>query len=125
MCQRLKDGFKISCIAPLRDSVAVKPFFQVNKFLTKSPKEMMSSTMTTSPSFVMKQSPQYHYEANAMEGNELPDVDGKLDEYIEDDSNEYKWSPHPEMESVESIESADDTPEELYSASDKRGEQLD
>ena len=142
MCQSLKDGFKISCIAPLRDSVAVKPFLEVNKLLTKPPKEMMSSTMTTklltkppkemmsstmttSPSLVMKQYPQYQYEANAIEGNELPDVGGKLDKYIEDDSTEYKWSPQPEMESVESIESANDTPEELYSASDKRGEQLD
>ena len=85
----------------------------------------MSSTMTLSPSLVMKQNPQYQYEANAIEGNELPDVGGKLDKYIEDDSTEYKWSPHLEMESVESIESANDTPEELYSASDKRGEQLD
>ena len=111
----------ISCIAPLRDSVAVKPFPDVNKLLTKS---IMSSTEPASPSLVMKQSPQYQYEANAIEGNDFPDIGDKLNDYIENDSSEYKWSPHPETESVDSYESAEDTPEELYSASDKKGEQL-
>ena len=116
---KFEESFTISCIAPLRDSVAVKPFSDVDKLLTKS---IMSSTESASPSLVMK--PQYQYEANAIEGNDFPDISGKLNEYIENDSSEYKWSPHPETESVDSYESAQDTPEELYSDSDKKGKQL-
>ena len=57
--------------------------------------------------------PQYHYQAVATNENE------NLDRYIEGDSTEYKWSPHPEDESIGDVQ---DTPEELYGAGDKKGE---
>ena len=69
----------------------------------------------------MKESPQYEYEDIPVEENQ--DIaNGQLDGYIEGDSVEYKWSPHPELESPDAVE--DDTPEELYNVEDKKGDGL-
>lgn len=67
--------------------------------------------------------PQYEYQALAADGNEYSEGNTDLDGSIERASSEYEWSPHPEFESVESEGNPQDTPEELYSAEDKKGKQ--
>ena len=64
---------------------------------------------------------QYQYQAVATEENEYPEVNRDLDGYIEGDSTEYRWSPHPEQETHETLGDAEDTPEELYGVEDKKG----
>ncbi len=69
--------------------------------------------------------PQYQYQAVTTDENEYSDVNKNLDGYVEKDSTEYKWSPHPEQELGETVGDVQDTPEELYGAGDKRGEKTE
>lgn len=95
----------------------VNPFLKVSQLLNR-PLKAMTSLFT-------KESPRgYEYESDATDENAMYDKDAELNKYIEGNSFEYKWSPHPELEPAESVEDVQDTPEELYSADDKKGASL-
>ncbi|XP_028412177.1 uncharacterized protein LOC114534955 [Dendronephthya gigantea] len=106
----INDICSILLKAPSKD--LLDPFFKVSRLLTHPLKVMTS--------FFTKESPLYQYESDTTDENAMYEKVNDLDKYIEGNSFEYKWSPHPELESAESLENVQDTPEESYSADDKR-----